>query len=255
MSPQELFEYIARVTWHTIANAHARRIQYGEDAITSVNLVALDSFPSRQVFVQDTRADESRKGCDFELWVGDNFKGWRRYAVQAKKIQASTSKYRKLDHRIGKSGKLQIDILRAYSSANGALPLYCLYNYSKGLCNWSCGMPEDREQLGCSVVPIQVIDFAIANSNFRNFSTIHSLPYALPWRCLIDCRCQSKFPSLLFDFLFGTNNFYERLPRSLENLRVGIEDNRQENSSELFNSNFDFRPGWIAVIDTADEFV
>ena len=128
MKPHELFEVLAGKTWHSIDRFTRNRIHLGEDAITSNNLDALTSASPACVFIEDTRALESTKGCDFELWIGSLHVGWRRYAVQAKKIQASSSRYASLAHKV--AGVPQIDILDTYAGANRALAIYCFYNYS-----------------------------------------------------------------------------------------------------------------------------
>lgn len=90
MRAVELFELLAATTWRTIHRASRNRISFGEDAITSINLNAIASL-NDCVVVEDSRVDEAHKGCDFEMWIGSHANGWKRYAVQAKKITISTS--------------------------------------------------------------------------------------------------------------------------------------------------------------------
>lgn len=78
MNDYELFEILASMTWRALERASRNRIQYGEDAITSVNLNALASSNRLGVVVEDTRVDEASKGCDFEFWIGNNASGWAR---------------------------------------------------------------------------------------------------------------------------------------------------------------------------------
>jgi len=79
-----LFEKLAFTTWDAIENAFEQKILYGEDAITSINLLALKNASFPNIAIADTRPDESSKGCDFEFWIGNYSSGWYRYAIQAK---------------------------------------------------------------------------------------------------------------------------------------------------------------------------
>jgi len=67
MKPYELFEILAGTTWRSIEGFGRRRIQLGEDAITSNHLYALDSAGSDCWSIEDTRSQESTRGCDFEF--------------------------------------------------------------------------------------------------------------------------------------------------------------------------------------------
>lgn len=183
MQPYELFEVLAEKTWRSIERFSRNSIHLGEDAITSLNLDALASARPAFVFAEDTRSDESTKGCDFEMWIGSDSVGWRRYAVQAKKLQISSGRYTSLAHEVG--GTPQIDILESYAAANRALPIYCFYNRSNKAYQWNCSLPNCAEQLGCSVTPLGVARSALAKHGGRNFSFVHAQVETLPWRCLV----------------------------------------------------------------------
>ncbi len=164
MKPYEFFEMLAGATWRSIERFSRNRIHLGEDAITSINLDALAMAAPSCVLYEDTRVTESTKGCDFELWIGSDSEGWRRYAVQAKKIDSS-GRYASLGHKVG--GTPQIDILEKYATANRALPIYCFYNNSQKPFSWNCPLPTQREQLGCSVAPSQVVRDALSRRGGR----------------------------------------------------------------------------------------
>lgn len=252
MKPYELFEVLARVTWHSIHRLSRNRIRLGEDAITSINLDALASAGPACVFVEDTRSQESTKGCDFELWIGSTHLGWKRYAVQAKKIEVGSGRYTALSHKVG--GRPQIDILDAYAIANRALPIYCFYNYSSKAYEWNCNLPSQLEQLGCTVTPSSIVRAAIAKHGARNFTHVHSQPSTLPWRCLIRCP----------NFIVGAGTgpigwpalddcFHPSLPAPLQRLRDHGASFSFEDQAELFNSNVDLRPEWIGIVDVQSE--
>ena len=59
---ESLFEKLAYTTWDAIENAFEHRIFYGEDAITSINLLALKNASFPNLAIADTRPDESTKG-------------------------------------------------------------------------------------------------------------------------------------------------------------------------------------------------
>lgn len=251
MKPYELFEVLAGKTWRSIDRFSRNRIHLGEDAITSNNLDALASAGPACVFLEDTRAQESTKGCDFELWIGSSYLGWRRYAVQAKKIQVSSSRYASLAHEV--AGTPQIDILDAYAKANGALAVYCFYNHSKKSYKWNCNLSSEVEQLGCSVTPSSVVRAAIAKHGSRNFVYLHAQPETLPWRCLVRCP---KFISKTASVHAGwpsAEGFHSELPTILQRLRAQRGNISFEDQPELFNSNNRFRPKWIGIIDVTAE--
>lgn len=186
MRAVELLELLASTTWQTISCASRNRVAFGEDAITSINLNAIASLNNRSFAIEDTRVDEARKGCDFEIWIGSDRKGWHRYAVQAKKITLSSSQYQQLSHKV--RGRMQIDVLDVYASGARAAPLYCFYNFSPNVTAWNCEQPRDSRQLGCMVVPAIVVREALRiRRGSRNFEWMHRQPEAVPWRCLISC--------------------------------------------------------------------
>lgn len=251
MKPFELFEVLAGKTWRSIDRFSRNRIHLGEDAITSNNLDALASAAPSCVFIEDTRAQESTKGCDFELWIGSDHLGWRRYAVQAKKIHASSSRYGSLAHEV--AGTPQIDILDAYASANRAFPIYCFYNHSTKPYVWNCNLPVEQEQLGCSVTPSSVVRAAIGKHGARNFTYIHSQSATLPWRCVLRCpnftaRTRSSHPG----WAGLAECFYGRLPASLQRIRMQGGQFSFEDQPEVFSSNSHLRPEWIGIVDVSD---
>jgi hypothetical protein len=186
---QQLFEQLAATTWDTLESAHRNRFQFGEDAITSVNLHAIVNSGATVLAFEDTRAPEEKKGCDFELWVGTNVSGWYRYAAQAKRIDIRTRRYGKLKHAVG--GQLQIDILHKYAMAVRAMPIYCLYSYSSNVQYWNCSAVRmEKKQLGCMVTPSVVIEEAVKRRGGQTFAFLHRLPESLPWRCLVHCLNQ-----------------------------------------------------------------
>ena len=252
MKPYELFEILSGKTWRSIERFNRNRIHLGEDAITSNNLDALASAGPACVFIEDTRATESTKGCDFELWIGSSYLGWRRYAVQAKKIQVSSSRYGSLTHQV--AGTPQIDILDKYAKANKAAAIYCFYNYSLQPYKWNCNLPCEIEQLGCSVTPSSIVRAAIKKHGARNFEHIHSQTETLPWRCLVRCPNFTSKASLSHSGWPKLDEYlHKELPKSLNLLRTQGGRISFEGQSDLFSSEIPTRPEWIGIIDVSPE--
>lgn len=256
MHPIMLFELLASTTWRTIDHAHRNQVQFGEDAITSVNLNALASFPSTFVGFEDTRAKEAQKGCDFELWIGAKTTGWARYAIQAKKIDSISGRYRKLHYGHKISGQKQIDVLERYAKSNRALALYCFYNHAPNPPRWNCGLDKDWSQLGCSVTPASVVRAALKGRGKKNFAWIHSQLSTVPWRCLV--RCPNVLRRGLYHSAWPASKYYvhEVLPDSLRHLQEENQLPADSEHSEIWNANCELRPSWIGVVDisgTIDE--
>ena len=249
MLAHELFELLSATTWKTIDRASGRRILFGEDAITSINLLTLNNARSTIFAIEDTRISESTKGCDFELWIGSDSTAWRRYAAQAKKIQPSTNTYAQLKHMVG--GTLQIDILETYSKANNAVPIYCLYSHSVQTGDWSCCLPNDQEQLGCSVTPASVIRKAIETRGGRSFIEIQSNSQTLPWRCLVRCASAGSHSCSRTDLWpeAQTVSDYKALPPPLARVLETRTSQSLGDSEGAFSAESQLRPQWIVVIN------
>lgn len=256
-----IFENLAFTTWETIFNAFLNSISYGEDAITSVNLLSLRNASLGDLALQDTRPTENTKGCDFEFWIGSPKRGWLRYAIQAKKITVSCNRYSSLAHKV--NGVPQIDILENYSLANRAIPIYCLFNYSKDVSGINSGCPKysDSRELGCSVTPIKTVRKALKTRGARTFKWFHSRDETLPWSCLVRCpqivkhwpksklgvdldeMIHEDLPDILHSLLRGENS--EEFPGQFDE-----EDQaKQLVNSNLFSQEVNYRPRWVGVIN------
>jgi hypothetical protein len=256
MRAVDLFEVLASMTWQTIFRANKSRIMFGEDAITSINLSAIASLNRLSIAVEDTRVDESRKGCDFELWIGSDGIGWLRYAVQAKKISAGSGRYDQLNHKV--RGRPQIDILKAYSRRVRAAPLYCFYNFAFSASAWNCVLPRDEPQLGCMVTPAAVVEKALrTRRGSRNFSWMHLQPESIPWRCLLTCRHKHphKYPEDAPSLWIAKDDHYHKnLPKALQVLRRDGRNHQLVDSTALrYEGTDDLFPRWTAIVDTTGE--
>lgn len=244
-----VLEKLAITTWEVIGNAFAQQIAYGEDAITSVNLLTIKNAASSNLVLQDTRVSENTKGCDFELWIGSHRRGWYRYAIQAKKISVSNERYNSLAHEV--AGKPQIDILDAYSTANRAIPLYCLFNHSRKSISIASGCPKykDIKELGCSVTPSKTVREAINTRGARTFQWFHNRKETLPWSCLVRCpRISKHWPSHILGFNYH-DMAHGELPHQLRSLLNHEAQAEQLYDSDLFSQEIDYRPRWVGVFE------
>lgn len=259
----QIFEKAASDTWQRLEASSRLGVSQGETTITDIILLDLKKAKCPFIHLIKTPQDlESSQGTDWEWWIGSNSFGWIRYAVQAKRIDLSSLKnYGCLAHKVkqkvnGKtiSEKLQIDILRNYSSANKALGRYCFYNYTNYVdpsLHWHCNLSFDSTQLGCSIATLSTVNKAINTRGCRNFDFIHSAISTLPLRCLVTC------PAILSGYGGGTGTFpagfedyenahiFESLPR---NIQEGIETGSfEEWDSDFYSNEVQCRPERILV--------
>lgn len=239
MNLEQLFDYLAINTWDSISSAFRHKISYGEDAITSINLLSLKNQEKYNIVIQDTRSQEFEKGCDFEFWIGNDVSGWNRFSIQAKMI-TSGEQYRKLGHTV--RGKLQIDVLNDYSILNGLIPLYCFYNYSRKMKALSSGCPKANNirEFGCSISPLKVVKKAMNIRGARNFKWIHQQKETAPWSCLVKC------PKLLM--LKSPTPLKEFLNKKQDNAEILYQ-------KEVFSPEVEERPNWVGVIETDRDYV
>jgi hypothetical protein len=251
MRSVELFEVLASTTWRTIHRANRNRVSFGEDAITSINLNAIASLNDRSVAIEDARVDEAHKGCDFEMWIGNDSRGWSRYAVQAKKITASSGRYEKLSHAV--RGRYQIEILNDYAKRVRAAPIYCFYNFAPYVMNWNCGLTRDETQLGCMVAPAVVVEQALHLRGCRDFGWLHTQPESVPWRCLLRCprdhhhkydaNARSRWPAL-------ETHHHRRLPEVLEVLRSERRGVELLEPESIAREDERLYPRWTVVVES-----
>ena len=187
-----LFEKLARDTWERIRLGESYNCSQGEETLTDINLldILLLSSPRDIRVKKATKALEARCGIDWEWWIGSNrqpgFRGWWRYAVQAKKINKSRS-YSKLRHKVGNQD--QFELLEAYAEANHCIPLYCFYNFTEKDTQryWHCCQTYNQTQMGCTIAPLDAVRPLFKKYASKKFSKLHRDERVLPWRCLTCC--------------------------------------------------------------------
>ncbi|GEM49780.1 DUF6615 family protein [Deinococcus cellulosilyticus] len=190
------FERLARYAWQTLEEAHELDFALGEETLTETLLLQLKRMknPAIQV-VPYNKTEESLNGADWEWWIQDG-SSYHRVAVQAKKISRN-GRYKSFIHEVGAAKTPQIHLLRTYALANGALPLYCLYNHHPKAkadhLNCLRGKQKDLTQLGCTLMPIDAADLVYSKTLKPEFIAIHEHSInPVPWRCLFLCGLVKK---------------------------------------------------------------
>ncbi len=247
---ETLFEKLAFITWQAIKNAFEHKISYGEDAITSINLLALKNSSFPNLAIADTRPEESTKGCDFEFWIGSYRLGWYRYAIQAKKISVSSERYQSLNHKV--RGVLQSDILENYAKANNAIPLYCLFNFSKSTKKslTACLNFKNIMEFGCSITPLTTVKLALKTRGARKFEWFHARKETLPWSCLVRCpEIQTHWSEKILGMKYDDAR-HEELPSILARLLENTDEPISFIDTNIFSREIEYRPRWVGVINT-----
>ena len=258
----ETLETLAADTWtrlRDVSALSARSVRFGEETITDLLMLDLNRLgPAKALFTPTSKPVEAIQGTDFECWVGSDDAGWLRFAIQAKKLDLATSRYKELGRSVKSQQKRQIDILESFAQANRAAPLYCLYNFSKsadpqihGKC---CQGSFSVDQLGCTITASSTIqDVLKFPTGRKTFDYIHRREYTLPWRCLVLCpRIRASFPpesgtspsareqidhTPLFEH---GSNYFDSLPREfqLEPLANAPASHSDIGSTEEFDPEF-----------------
>lgn len=218
---RKVMDQLATQTWHSLRECYDLRIRLDEDAITTQLLVAIATRLNATVWIADGRKDEARTGCDFDLWVANTGRGWRRYAIQAKRVSLPTFGYRKIKHQVGVAKELQHDLLRRYAKANRAEPLYCFYNHwdpalwKKGRLLGSGTIPADPKY-GCTVATLRTVDTAVHKRGARNYPWIHAQASTMPWSLLLYPQIKGAKGPISDLAKFLGENYYDSLPATLD---------------------------------------
>ena len=189
-----VYERLAEATWQRLAQARYFNVRLGEETLTDILVLEWASSPLSSLtpikLYQTTKSEEAIRGTDIEMRVGVGHGAAIVAAIQAKKLNRSTSRYDSLNALTGNTRSRQIDVLEAYARQTQAMPLYLLYNHVTAAhipTVWHCGLPFDPPQLGCTLVPSARVREVLARPRGRRtFRHIHSFPDAIPWRC-IEC--------------------------------------------------------------------
>jgi hypothetical protein len=224
---QKIFESLSGDIWLRIKDSETYHIPQGEESLTDHLLLEILRAQVKSIRLwKCPKTLEMDFGIDWDWVIGSNKVGWRRYAVQAKKLGLPQGKkgerhYGELGHTVkSKEGEigpsLQNELLKEYARKERALPIYCLYNYAPKFSaskHWQCcSFEAEEQQLGCSVTPANYISYCIEKGarGRRSFSSIHSYPATIPWRCLVCCPNIVKTASTVETTAIETHESDER---------------------------------------------
>lgn len=274
------FRRLAKRTWDRLRVTTGGGVYttLSEPSITEDILLELAVFNSNHVRLYKTsQKNEPKQGTDWEFFIGRNER-WIRYAIQAKKIDLKTGKYDRLDHKVpnNKQGKLQLEILKEYATANDAVPLYCFYNYVQNkngmmpphmhrhhhCCPCPCCYRDEPSQFGITITPLHVVEPLLQSSRKkdRTFGWIHSQHETHPWKCLV-C-CEFCFSHEYFWHELGLKKkpkIYKSLPKFIQQERLEYsvvtsltsEALRSPEMAEFYSKDYGI-PKNIAIIDLSD---
>ena len=191
-----LFEHLAASTWGWLADARRLGLGFSEDTVSDLAMLEIARDGSSGVDVRRvSKKSERLVGFDW-LWVVSRPGRLPTiYVVQAKKLKldhSQTYSYGRLRYLAGSN--YQMDALEDFADWLGAVPMYCFYNnvdhYTAAM-HWHCSvqMTPDVPQLGCTLVPLDVVRPIHDGPGPKGFRSIHCSPEALPWRCLFHPGC------------------------------------------------------------------
>lgn len=182
MKARTALDSLSNQTSAFLAVCHAHGLSVTEDVITTNNLVYLKQHLPQAIVIWDSRPWEATIGCDLEMWLGSNRKGWCGYAIQAKRMDIPSGNYSSLAHQ--NAFGQQIDLLEDYADWAEINPFYLFYNshvpYTRNLCNSSYTVHDQ----GCTIAPSSLVRQALGSRGARNFGFIHGSGQAALWRCL-----------------------------------------------------------------------
>ena len=256
----ELFEELARNTWGFLAAGLECSCVPSEETLTDLNLLNMARAGLPFLLVHKaSKIAEGRCGFDWEWWIGGDKIGWIRYAVQAKKLNLRTNKYMGLRQKV--KGKLQLEVLKDFAKCQGAIPLYCFYNFineeqdlSFGPAYWNCYKNREQQQLGCTLAPLEAVETTLEERGAPDMLAIHlGSPKAMPWRCLFSCvrthfnhpEQHSPFPirgeAILWRVKHPETKIYRELPRDLAGNKL---------DSRAYASNLGGVPKRVMIVNT-----
>lgn len=269
---KQAFEFVGKTTWVTLENAYKLNLSFGETTISdSILLYLMQSNNPKIKILQTKQNEESKKGTDWEWWIGSPSMGWLRYAVQAKKYNTRKCAYSSLNHDVKdsktKTKSKQWQILENYTVEKNAIPIYSLYNFvslNEEFKNDN-HLTEQRKQIeilklldsnskinpfyGITITSLKNIKTALKTRGGRNFYFIHEFKDTIPLPKLVeitkDYISKNKF-SKNPEILFGV------VPKIYEKFDF-IQNNNKLNFISSNQSDVNFFGKRVLIIDIGEE--
>tara|TARA_A100000171_G_scaffold46746_1_gene51925 strand:+ start:15844 stop:16719 length:876 start_codon:yes stop_codon:yes gene_type:complete len=252
-----LFERIASEVWNRIIRAHDVNVNLREEGVTYDILVDILRFSKYHSGNFDVYAkpgyDENKYGSDIDVFVETSKNQYRWFALQAK-ILKSNNRYNTLrDGYSTTNPSYQWDKLKLLEGVSGCRAYYLLYNGKPRSKDYvfnitdHCSRPYTEDQLGCSLVSVQVIERLGLKRNVRGtryvnptYEDIHPND-SEPWRTLVCCMLD-KAQVTLYEKAEISNYNSKFKPISEISLSEDIQDYEVDKEpSDDFNENTDNR--------------
>ncbi len=151
--------------------------------------------PAGQVSI--ARPTESKSGADFDIFIVEpTHRAMAHYRIQAKRLVDHKTiwqqgRYQCLDHRVGRHGPLQVDILCSAMPAR-CIPLYAFYNHET-VRTASGGLAEGICLADAHAVRVAVYRAVRGDKTQKRIGTL--LPLFFPFRMLVcPARANHKRP-------------------------------------------------------------
>lgn len=190
MTVCETFRQLSFGTWTHLGRARRIEHQPGEETLTDINVLELKDRHPDEVFTKTfTKPQEGVNGADWEWWfTNSRMNKWLGFRVQAKVLKLSSNRFEHLHYRKGNS--YQSAKLKRSSSAEGLVPLYCVYSHWTGegkVSVWPCGtFGPAIESFGCALLPVRHIDDLRKASHDNRLGAVIQMSF--PWHCLVCCE-------------------------------------------------------------------
>jgi hypothetical protein len=219
---KDTIDFLAKDMWNKIKFAKNNKLQYGEETVTNVSLVALQltlingNFKNWFFIKQISKKDESELGYDFEFAFHKSGK-WFLIPIQAKIMKDEC--YPELSHSVtdknGVSNKKttvrvkQIEKFYDYcKNDKNKWGLYSFYNYSNNIPHlknyWNCKDQStifSNDLLGWTFVSLDSVYNKYKNNGrfVKQFIKLHEPSNSFPARCLL-CKLKSKMKANAIEF-------------------------------------------------------
>lgn len=252
-----LFERIASEVWHRIIEAQDVGVNLREEGITYDILVDVLRFSKYhkgnfEVFAK-TGYDEHIYGSDIDVFVETSKNQYRWFALQAKILKCNNRYDTLRDGYSITNPSYQWDKLKLLEKISGCKAFYLLYNGKTRSKDYVfmetdvCNRPYTEDQLGCSLVSVQVIERLglrrnASGTQFKNpiYEDIH--PHdSEPWRTLVCCMLDKTEGTLYTKAEIESYNSKLKLISEISKVEDSQVSEIDKESSDNFNENNDNR--------------
>jgi hypothetical protein len=228
-STKELLDDLSIKLWKRHKNFISARIIPKEDTLSDDIALAIRDLNSPNIEIRPiNKVREGKLGADFDLWVGGNRTGFRRYSVQAKLLKQGRLDYPTLFYQ--RNGNYQHELLKRYSRRVKSSPLYLFYNYfrnKKIARSKFCCKQQNFSSFGCTFTSMGAIESMKLNSEKKTFVNVHQNFLGRPLKCMacfnsisVVARAFGVDPLILSADQY--NNFYRNFPELEDDVGSGV---------------------------------